>query len=509
MFTQAIVRQRRAGARPGLDPVTTGSVREGLIGAAIVVFCAMGLFCPAAADEIPVEVSLVATGFYYYYDMGIDPAGWAHAYLDETLVDRLYYATNTGGSWGALQYISPTSDWGSINLSGAVDSNSHSHIAFDGGRAIDYLYYATNRSGSWVCTGVRPDMRWFALDLGPAPDELPRVAYYDNYSGLNYGTMLPGGTWTHVVVDNSGGVATYAGRYPDLYVDEADHGHISYYYYVDQQIRYATNASGSWVWEAVATDPNIQSQSFITRTPQGEFLISYNIGGRVWLARGHAGSWTRVPVTDPGNFGRSDVECDPAGNALVAYNDGTAGKLMLAVESAGGFVHYELYNHQADGDGPVFLARGNDLHVLTWSQQTDEVLYLRGELMMTGVAEQGPGSFPPDRTTGVTGGVEALRITPNPALAGGRLCFAPAGVAVEGALGQLFEQGLSGDAAATITILDATGRCVLRRGGPVWRGVARGVPARDAAGRPLAPGVYFCRVRCAGRELAGTFRVVR
>ncbi len=428
------------------------------------------------AEPYPVEAIPIANGFYYYHDLGVDPAGWAHAYLDETSIDRLYYSTNAGGAWGAPVYINPTSDWGSINVSGAVDSQGRSHIAFDGGRAIDSFFHATNRSGSWQVQQVISDMRWYALDLGPEPEELPRAAYYDNYSGLNYAAMQPGGTWSHANVDNSGGVTTYAGRYPDLVVDDMDHGHIAYYYYVDSQIRYATNSSGSWAWFVVATDAGVQPKSYITRTPQGELLISYNINGRIWLARGEGGAWTHTAVTDPGSFGQSDVKCDAAGNAILVYNDSSADRLLLAMETGGGFEHYELRDHQAGGDGPVLQVCDEILHALAWDRTTEDVFYLTGPLYpaaVGGLSIAMPVSLQAHPSIVRSGEPLALHLV------------------------------LPTARDARIALFDATGcRVWWMREAGFANGTLRFTwPERDACGRPLPAGVYQAVAETGGKRL--------
>jgi hypothetical protein len=431
------------------------------------------------AQVLPMEISVVASGFYYYHDLGVDPAGSAHAYIDETGIDQLYYNSNAGGPWGTPQYIHHTSDWGSINVSGAVDSDGDSHIAFDGGRGgrADDFYYATNRSGSWVCTVVYPGMRWYALDLGPAPDELPRVSYYDNYSGLNYATMAANQTWSSVNVDHSGGVTTYAGRYSDLIVDDSDYGHISYYYYVDKDIRYATNSSGSWQWEVVASDPNIASKSWITMAPNGTVIVNYRIGGQIWIARREGGSWIPTPVTPPGNYGQSDVKTDAfgLGRVIVVYNDPGADKLMLAVENGDTFEHYEILDRAVGGDGPILQVQDGLAHVLAWDQAAREVLYLVGELPpVCGIDEQ-PKTDLPDAACSLD-----LRMAPNPVTAGGLIRF-----------------HLHRAESAAVEIFDVGGREVWR-----WAAARRAAGevelpwgAIDATGRPLPSGAYLCTLR--------------
>lgn len=426
----------------------------------LVLFLLNGV--TALGEELPLESSLVHTGFIYYYDLGVDPTGTAHAFIDDTLLDQLYYRNNDGGAWNPAVYIDHTSDWGSINVSGAVNTAGQSHIAYDGGRANDALFHARNTSGTWVTGQVIANMRWYALDLGPAPDERPRVAYYDNYSGLNYASQASDGSWSFVNVDNSGAVATFAGRYPDLYVDDQDHGHISYYYYVDQEIRYATNASGTWVWEAVASAQGIASKSYITLAPNGAVLVNYLAESRIWLARSNGSSWDYLPVTEAGSFGQSDIKTDPDGRALVTYNDYTTGKLMLAVEEPGGFTHYELLDHTADGDGPILQVQGTTLHVLAWNQSSQELTYLTGPLAPAGL-----------ESSTATNALQ-LAIRPNPMRAQGLISF-----------------NSPGDAAAMIRVVDSLGRILWEAHAPAGQTGRMTIPCRAAE---WASGTYYCTV---------------
>lgn len=434
---------------------------------------AAGLTGPVFSATV-MDSQVIHHGFIYYYDLGVDPSGHAHAFLDDGLIDQLYYRTNRSGAWGPPENLGHTSDWGSLNVSGTADAGGHGHVAFDGGRAIDSFFYGTNRSGSWVSTSVRDDMRWFALDLGPAPAELPRCAYYDNYSGLNYGTMAPGGSWTHVVVDGSGEIATFAGRYPDLAVDGSDHGHIAYYYYVDQQIRYATNASGTWQWEMVATDPSIGAESYIALAPDGTVSVCYTTSAGIFVARKNGALWDHALVAAVENYGQCDLGVLPDGSAVVVYNESWSGPLMLALENGGGYGTTEILPHAADGEGPALEIQGGMAHVLAWDQNTQDVEYLAVAVDPAGIEETADGL------------ASSLRVCPNPVTSDAVLAFA-----------------LRRSGPVTIEVADAAGRLVGRwtREGVVPGGSAA-VETRVAfsaicPGGDLPVGSYFCRVRSA------------
>jgi hypothetical protein len=163
------------------------------------------------------------------------------------------------------------------------------------------------------------------------------------------------------------------------------------------------------------------------------------------------------------------------GNALVLYNDLSAGLLRLAVEISGSFTHYELLDRTAGGDGPILAIDGETLHALAWDRSAEELLHLRGSLVLTsagGTAWAGAG----------------LRIVPS---------------LVRG--GEAVRLG-AGGGNVRLEVVDATGRLVARLGcvGPVleWR-------AADTGGRPLAPGAYYWRAWSGSGKTRGRVLVVR
>jgi hypothetical protein len=353
-------------------------------------------------------------------------------------------------------------------------------VAFDGGRAIDNLFYGTNRSGSWVTTSVRQNVTWYSLSLGPLPQELPRAAYYDGYSGLNYGEMAGDGGWSNVLVDGSGDISTFAGRYPDLEMDDADHGHISYYYYVDSQIRYATNASGAWQWEVVVTDPLVLPESYLSIEPDGSVVICYSTQEGIYVARKSGGVWGSKLVAPIGVYGMADLGVMNDGRAVVVYNDWMAAKTYLAVEMGSSFYTREILPHTADGGGPSLVVQGQTAHVLAWDQNTQRVEYVTESLDLAGVED------------GVAASVPALRVMPNPVTPSTSIALIP------GRAGPI-----------SLEIVDVAGRLVRS-----WSGESSGREVRlhwsdlDGAGR-LAAGTYYCRVRGSGTNDAQRIVVLR
>lgn len=92
----------------------------------------------------------------------------------------------------------------------AVDGAGDAHIAYYDA-SLDELKYATNASGAWVAEVIDADVGWDA------------IAYSINYSA----------------------------PFASIAADSAGKAHVSYYDAVDQEIRFATNASGAWISELI------------------------------------------------------------------------------------------------------------------------------------------------------------------------------------------------------------------------------------------------------------------
>ncbi len=75
----------------------------------------------------------------------------------------------------------------------------------------------------------------------------PHMAYGGKHL---YHSFFDGNTWQYEIVDS----ALYVGRYSSIAVDSNDKVHISYSGENDSVLKYATNASGSWVTETIETE---------------------------------------------------------------------------------------------------------------------------------------------------------------------------------------------------------------------------------------------------------------
>jgi len=210
----------------------------------------------------------------WYTSIALDTAGKAHISYYNNTNDDLRYATNASGTW-VTTTVDSSGDVG-WHTSIALDTAGKAHISY-----LDYtngdLKYATNASGTWITTTVdsRGDVGWdtsIALDTAGKA----HISYYDNTKNgdLKYATNARG-TWVTATVDSRGNVGVFGG-YASIALDTAGKAHISYYEdYPNNDLKYATNASGIWVTTTVDSSGNVGKYASIALDTAGKAHISY------------------------------------------------------------------------------------------------------------------------------------------------------------------------------------------------------------------------------------------
>jgi len=157
---------------------------------------------------------------------------------------------------------------------------------------------------------------------------------------LKYAMKDADGNWAPVIVDTGG-----VGWYSSLKADSNDNVHISYYDIVNQALKYATNASGSWVATTVdSTSADVGwSTSLVIDSNDNVYITYYDAANQsLKYATNASGSWATSTIDSTADVGwvtsLAIDESTDIDSLHVAYPDDTNGTLKYATNASGSWV---------------------------------------------------------------------------------------------------------------------------------------------------------------------------
>jgi hypothetical protein len=181
----------------------------------------------------------------------IDNSDKLHISYYDVTNSRLKYSTNSSGTWVSV-VLDNTDDAGKYS-SIKLDSDGKVHILYFYGES-DVIKHITNKTGTWqsetVVSGLGTDYkvfdgRFFSFDFDSG--NFLHVSYYDDVNDdLKY-TTNKSGSWVVQTVDSYGLV----GKYNKIAVDSSDKIHLCYYEQNIGYLKYATNKNGVWQFATI------------------------------------------------------------------------------------------------------------------------------------------------------------------------------------------------------------------------------------------------------------------
>ncbi|HHT9106708.1 MAG TPA: carboxypeptidase regulatory-like domain-containing protein, partial [Candidatus Wujingus californicus] len=169
------------------------------------------------------------------------------------------------------------------------------------------------------------------------------ISYWDVTNGdLKYATNASG-SWVTTTVDSAGNV----GQYTSIALDSSGKAHISYYDATFRKLKYATNASGSWKKTTVdsASYGYVGQYTSIALDSKSNVHISYTYYDledeyyAIMYANNTSGSWITTSVDDSyGGVGYTSIAVDEGDNVHISYQDDYYFDLKYATNASGSWV---------------------------------------------------------------------------------------------------------------------------------------------------------------------------
>lgn len=174
-------------------------------------------------------------------------------------------------------------------------------------------------------------------------------------------------TWIIETVDSNGDV----GMYSSLALDENNRAHIAYYDYSGSALKYATNASGSWQFATIDYADIVGEFASIALDSKGNVHIAYYYCGSCcdeygWCLIGDlryatnaSGSWQTFTIDTVGNVGLfASIAIDSNDKVHIAYHDETevppAKSLKYATNKSGSWQTFTI-------DSVLYCGHGNSI----------------------------------------------------------------------------------------------------------------------------------------------------
>ena len=245
--------------------------------------------------------------------------------------------TNTGGSdtaslyieirsYGGTLSVTPSNTEGSVNSSISDITMSYAHQISNYGWTSGVSNTTTTLSTNFLTAG---GTHLLGIDSGDQGEMVVVYAHNDTSSASGTYSLAMmyrwGGTWTETILDTG----TDTGYHPSVAIDRQGAIHIAYIDDHNDELRYATNASGSWVFTTLG------SSTYDNDDGRGTAIVVHPITDAVHIVTtindntyrdlqyhtNESGSWVNETITNT----LSDEGHDPAmamdgdGNLHVAY----------------------------------------------------------------------------------------------------------------------------------------------------------------------------------------------
>ncbi len=245
----------------------------------------------------------------------------------------LNYSTNATSDSGLVHTIETGAGAGLFgNHDITIDSNGNPHITYF---KVLTLKYVTKTSDRWlnpvvIKENITDAVPAYSASIGLDSNNKIHICYYDDAApdSIKYATNASG-SWVAATIDTIGMAAGWS---TSLAVDSNDKIHILYYDWKNDALKYATNASGTWQTEFVVDkrSGNVYSASLAIDKKNGNqvHMVCSSSSGFMY-ARKSAGTW-EISKIDESWTGSGNSIAIGSNSIHVSYKDGFKDDLKYA-----------------------------------------------------------------------------------------------------------------------------------------------------------------------------------
>ncbi len=310
------------------------------------------------------QIETLATGLTYNgfgTSLALDSANHVLIAYTDPVTANLTIIHNRDGFWTSEIVRDQGTTRNDVDL--VVDKNDNIQLAYMRGYPKKDLGYCTDYAFSSGCETIKEIIPAVSGSCSIGLDYTGRIfiTFYDS-SRLGL-AVKDHGTWTTSVIDDY----YVSGAGNNLIMDPDGKAHISYTRTETQlgwnnALMYATNASGSWVLDTVASGPGVNSDNDIALDSNGYVYISYRDHdlGTLNYATNKYGIWTNSVVDDQGSVGAfNSLALDSEDHLHISYDDATNGALKYATNETGSWI---ISTVDSQGSSGSFTSLGIDSH---------------------------------------------------------------------------------------------------------------------------------------------------
>jgi hypothetical protein len=179
------------------------------------------------------------------------------------------------------------------------------------------------------------------------------ISYYDETNmDLKYATNASG-SWVSSTIDSGGNV----GRNTSIAIDSLNRIHISYFDGTNKNLKYSTNMSGSWTTYTI--DSNLYTGIYpdIAIDSEDHVHISYiDYSGTDYYLKyitNSSGSWVKETIDNTGYYvSYTSIAIDSQDKVHIGYYDGTNYDLKYATNASGSWVRTTIESSGDKGMSP-------------------------------------------------------------------------------------------------------------------------------------------------------------